>query len=346
MNEISFLPLSTEHFSLLYQWLQVPHVSKWWTEGKTLSKEDVEHKYASYVRGYKIENGEKKAIHPFIIQLKQQPIGYIQFYNAFDFPRDSYHLKEIWAEDSASLAALDFYVGESSLLGQGLGAAILKIFLKDYVFPHYAACLVDPDKHNKFAVSAYSKAGFLTYIDIDSTILMIAKKESHKNPLIILGSSRSVGDTFQVVQGIIQEKHVPVVDLRQFNISYFDYDQSNLNDDFIPLAEKMIKHNPIILATPVYWYSMSAIMKTFLDRWSDLLGFRKDLGRRLAGKDLYVIASYAGELPKGFEDPFSQTCHYLDMHYKGCFYFYNGEKQDLKEKNLELARKFIADALV
>src|SRR5262245_48938559 len=140
------------------------------------------------------------------------------------------------------------------------------------------------------------------------SILITAQKEEHKHPLIILGSSRSHGETLQAIKAVIGDQQVSFVDLKKLNISYYDYNHANEKDDFIPLAELMVKHNPIILATPVYWYTMSAIMKTFIDRWSDLIGLRKDLGRRLAGKELYLITSFAGDFPKGFEDPIAQTC--------------------------------------
>lgn len=159
-------------------------------------------------------------------------------------------------------------------------------------------------------------------------------------PLIILGSSRSDGNTSRAIQAVLQNRAVPIVDLSKLNISYYDYTYENAKDDFISLAEKMVKHNPIILATPVYWYTMSAMMKTFIDRWSDLLYIRKDLGRQLAHKELYVITSYGTDIPKSFEDPFSQTCEYLDMQYKGCFYFYSGEDVERKQKNDALAKQF------
>src|SRR5437899_1881445 len=160
------------------------------------------------------------------------------------------------------------------------------------------------------------------------------------DPIIILGSSRSDGNTLRAVKAVFKDKVIPIVDLNSLNISYYDYSYANVKDDFIPLAEKMVKYNPIILATPVYWYSMSALMKTFLDRWSDLLDIRKDIGKRLTNKDLYVITSYAADLPKGFEDAFSQTCDYLGMRYKGCFYFYCGGNDKLLEENNIFAKKF------
>lgn len=148
-------------------------------------------------------------------------------------------------------------------------------------------------------------------------------------PLIILGSSRSSGDTFKALQTLFASElsSIPLVDLNELSISYYDYAHRNIGDDFIPLAEKMVTHNPLILATPVYWYTMSAIMKTFIDRFTDLLDIKKDLGRKLRGKSLFVVTAHHGEF-NGFEDAFRQTAHYLGMHYGGCFYF-NARTNDL-----------------
>jgi hypothetical protein len=67
-------------------------------------------------------------------------------------------------------------------------------------------------------------------------------------------------------------------------------------------------------------------MKTFIDRWSDLLTIRKDLGRSLAGKTLYLITSlYAAKFPSCFEDLFRLTSEYMSMHYGGCYYYYCGD---------------------
>ena len=161
------------------------------------------------------------------------------------------------------------------------------------------------------------------------------------NPLIILGSSRSDGHTMKAILTLTEDQRIPIINLQDKNISHYDYANLNHEDDFLPVAEYMLSHNPLILATPVYWDSMSGIMKTFLDRWSDLITIRKDLGRQLEGKDLYIIASYGGGgLPRGFEDPFIQTCDYLKMHYKKCFYYYSGFNESQMEANLTLSEEF------
>lgn len=156
------------------------------------------------------------------------------------------------------------------------------------------------------------------------------------NPIIILGSSRTFGETRKVVDSIIGNNEVPIIDLKSLDMSIYDYDHYNKNDDFIPLMEKIITHDLIVLATPVYWYTMSATMKIFLDRLTDLLDIRKDLGRKLYGKKLFIISSLASNLlPQGFEYPFWQTAEYLKMEYKGCI-FISSSKNSECQKNNEL----------
>lgn len=340
MSQIAFKPLVSDHLLLLHRWMQQPHVSQWWGEGRPWSLSDIENKYKTYLSGYKVIHGEKKGVSAFIITFQEHPVGFIQIYNASDFPH-SFDLNSLSTDRSPSLAALDFYIGESDFLGKGLGADSLKAFLLDYVFHQYESCLVDPDKNNKQAIKTYAKAGFSTLHENDNTILMIAKKKEKRNPIIIFGSARSDGKTLKAIKAVIKDQPIPIVDLRELSISHYDYNYENRNDDFIPLAEKMVRYNPIILATPVYWYTMSALMKTFIDRWSDLLHIRKDIGRRLTNKELFVITSYGDSMPKGFEEAFAQTCEYLDMQYKGCYYFYSGDDSiETMEENNRLADKF------
>jgi multimeric flavodoxin WrbA len=146
--------------------------------------------------------------------------------------------------------------------------------------------------------------------------------------IIILGSSRSYGNTRKVVDQIIGKCDIPLVDLNTLNIKPYDYEYLNQADDFIPLIERIVEFNTIVLATPVYWYTMSALMKIFIDRISDLLDIRKDLGRKLRGKKLFVIASFGTSLPKGFVDTFEQTCQYLGIEYLGTSFAYVGENDE------------------
>ena len=108
------------------------------------------------------------------------------------------------------------------------------------------------------------------------------------------------------------------MDLKTKNISYFDYEHQNINDDFLKVVAAMIDCETIVFATPVYWYNMSAIMKTFFDRMSDLLKVRKDLGRQLKGKKMCVIACSSDRTTyPALWEPFKLTAAYLEMEYSG-----------------------------
>jgi multimeric flavodoxin WrbA len=164
-------------------------------------------------------------------------------------------------------------------------------------------------------------------------------------PIFILGSSRSFGNTRNVLMDVSGKADIPMIDLLTKRISFFDYNHHNQRDDFIPLVESLLAYDTIVLATPVYWYSMSAIMKIFIDRISDLITIRKDLGRQLNGKNLFVIASYGTSVPRGFEETFAQTCVYMKMHYLGTSFFHSKpDTPDLCAANqqaLEKARKLL-----
>ena len=154
-----------------------------------------------------------------------------------------------------------------------------------------------------------------------------------KNPIIIFGSSRNHGNTKKAVDEVIGDSQIPLINLNDFDIGPFDYEHRNSGDDFIPLMEKITDYDTLIVATPIYWYQMSTQHKIFFDRFSDLLKIRKDLGRKLRGKSLFVIASFQSSYPRGFEDTFEQICEYLSLNYLGSSFIYSGTERDLFLKN-------------
>lgn len=113
-----------------------------------------------------------------------------------------------------------------------------------------------------------------------------------KKTVIIQASSKSNGNTNRVINYLNSNNSFDVIDLKTKNIGVFEYDFSNANDDFIPVMEEVINnYDTIVFATPVYWYTMSATLKIFFDRLSDLLKYKKDLGRLLRGKNMAMISN-------------------------------------------------------
>ena len=161
------------------------------------------------------------------------------------------------------------------------------------------------------------------------------------NFIIIQGSSNSNGNTRKVVEYLLTQKEGQFVDLNTKQISYFDYEHKNVEDDFLKVITEVLEHEIIIFATPIYWYTMSATMKTFIDRISDLLKIRKDLGRQLRGKKMMVIACSSDhtEYPS-FWEPFKLTAEYLGMDYLGHAHTW------ISSESLPLSAKQSIDKLV
>jgi len=137
--------------------------------------------------------------------------------------------------------------------------------------------------------------------------------------LSLIGSSHKNGNTTLVTHAFADISGSAVIDLGEKDISYYDYDHKNRNDDFIPLIQNFIdNYDTLVIVTPIYWYTMSAEVKTFLDRMSDLLTIEKDLGRQLRDKSMVLISQTEGdEFTSWFAEPIKMTAQYLGMDFKG-----------------------------
>lgn len=137
--------------------------------------------------------------------------------------------------------------------------------------------------------------------------------------VIITGSSRNDGDTKTLTNELLKKSNWDIIDLNDYNFGYYDYKHNYKNDDYLKLMRRIInKYETLIFVTPVYWYSMSGIMKVFFDRLTDLLEIEKDLGQKLQGKNMAGIScSIGNNLGDVFWLPFSETAKYLGMNYLG-----------------------------
>jgi multimeric flavodoxin WrbA len=157
-----------------------------------------------------------------------------------------------------------------------------------------------------------------------------------QSAIVIFGSSRSTGGTRKAVDNVFERLSAtfPVIDLADCELKEYDYEFKQ-HDDFNSIIQKALYYDVMILATPVYWYSVSAKMKMFIDRLSDLLAIHKALGRQLRCKKMAVIASYYTypEGKDGFEQPLKNTAKYLGIDYVGAYFHYSGENPKGQEQS-------------
>ena len=69
-----------------------------------------------------------------------------------------------------------------------------------------------------------------------------------------------------------------------------------LKDDMQSLYPKLTQAEAIVIATPIYWFTMSAQTKLFIDRW---YGLESPQGNPLKGKQFGLLLTY------GDTDPYS-----------------------------------------
>ena len=72
-----------------------------------------------------------------------------------------------------------------------------------------------------------------------------------------------------------------------------------IDDEMQPIYKKLIDADCGIIASPVYWFTMSAQTKLFMDRCLALLAYKKDV---FAGKRIAIAMSY------GDSDVFKSGC--------------------------------------
>lgn len=138
--------------------------------------------------------------------------------------------------------------------------------------------------------------------------------------IVLFSSARRDGNTGSLLDDLAARVELDIVDLATQDIAAYDYEHSHRGDDFEPLMQRVLDHDGIIFAAPVYWYSVPAPMKAFLDRVTDYLDLPDllDQGRRLRGKTGYVLCtSLSEEASPIFLELFRQTFAYLGMTFGG-----------------------------
>jgi multimeric flavodoxin WrbA len=141
----------------------------------------------------------------------------------------------------------------------------------------------------------------------------MTKKTDSKKILVLLGSPRKKGNSTTLAEKIIAGAEaggatVEKIYLHGRQISPCqacyacqkpDSKGCAIDDDMQPIYQKLIDADAWVIASPVYWFSMSAQTKLFMDRCFALPAYKKGAFR---GKRVAIAMSY------GDADPFISGC--------------------------------------
>ena len=134
-----------------------------------------------------------------------------------------------------------------------------------------------------------------------------------KKVLVILGSPRRKGNSAiladQITKGVKSSKvKVETIHIQEKKIApckaCFTCQKKNskgcsIQDDMQEFYPKLIEADAWVIASPVYWFTMSAQTKIFLDRCFALPAYQND---PFKGKRIAIAMTYGGE------DPFDSGC--------------------------------------
>lgn len=97
------------------------------------------------------------------------------------------------------------------------------------------------------------------------------------------GSPNKSGNTFRIGEEILKGISHDILQMSDYKVS--QYGQVYEDDEINKIFEKIKNVDTIVIGAPVYWYTVSGIVKTFIDR----LYLLPEAGV-LKGKNLYFFA--------------------------------------------------------
>lgn len=146
---VTLRPMTVGDLPLLSQWLNEPHVSRWWNEAADLAS--VQAKYTP-----RLEGREPTSL--FIAEHNGECLGMLQSYHLDDYPE---HAALV---NFPGAIGIDLFIGDAHNVGQGFGPAMINAFLREVLpiyYPTAQQIFADPSIENLASIRAFEKAGFL-----------------------------------------------------------------------------------------------------------------------------------------------------------------------------------------
>ncbi|MFF0273214.1 flavodoxin family protein [Streptomyces sp. NPDC004330] len=155
-------------------------------------------------------------------------------------------------------------------------------------------------------------------------------RSADRSFLFVLGSSRADGNTAILARAAAEALPADVpqrwIDLNGLPLPDFQDGRHEEGDWPVSEAEHTLREatleaTDIVIASPLYWYTLSAQTKRYLDYWSGWLGVPDlDFKKRMAGRTLWAVAALSDEdeaVADGLATTLHNTAAYLRMGFGG-----------------------------
>lgn len=113
--------------------------------------------------------------------------------------------------------------------------------------------------------------------------------------LAINGSTRNPSNSGLMIQKLLADVAYTQISLADYQVHEI-VDQRHDHrtwhqkpDDYPKLMIKLMAADLIVVATPIYWYGISGLLKNFIDRWSESLATRRRFKEEIAGKQVILL---------------------------------------------------------
>lgn len=129
-----------------------------------------------------------------------------------------------------------------------------------------------------------------------------------KKVMVVMGSPRKNGNSIALAQRVIAGAKAAGGDVESFYLHYMNIKPCsacdvcrgennkgcNIKDDMQKLYPKLRQADALVIASPIYWFTMAAQTKLFMDRLYALEGKE---GHALKGKRIGIVLTYADADP-------------------------------------------------
>ena len=139
--------------------------------------------------------------------------------------------------------------------------------------------------------------------------------------VVLSGSPRENGNSVALVnaftKGATEAGHtVEIIDCAKINVAPMRFDPPLADDDFTAIGKQIVQADCLVFATPLYWYSWPAQIKSILDRFFAFCNSQSPI----AGKSCALMACCSerdSSAFQGLEYSYDQSVSYLGWHSVG-----------------------------